>query len=66
MDSTGIYGAPRVQAALARNGTGTDQKTVAASMRRQGLEGIPPRRFRPLAPIGDTRVHTIPDLVAGI
>ncbi|MDQ0672745.1 putative transposase [Pseudarthrobacter siccitolerans] len=63
-DSTGIYGAPRVQAALARNGTGVDRKTVAASMRRQGLEGISPRRFRPVAPIGEARVHSIPDLVA--
>ena len=63
-DSTGIYGAPRVQAALARNGTGVDRKTVAASMRRQGLEGISPRRFRPVAPIGEVRVHSIQDLVA--
>src|SRR5688572_23652392 len=51
-DSNGIYGAPRIQAALARNGTGVDRKTVASSMRRQGLEGISPRRFRPVAPIG--------------
>lgn len=63
-DSTGIYGAPRVQAALARNGTGVDRKTVASSMRRQGLEGVSPRRFRPVAPIGEARVHSIPDLVA--
>ena len=33
-------------------------------MRRQGLEGISPRRFRPVAPIGQARVHSIPDLVA--
>ncbi len=63
-DSIGIYGAPRVRAALARNGTGVDRKTVAASMRRQGLEGISPRRFRPAAPIGEARVHSLPDLVA--
>jgi putative transposase len=63
-DSNGIYGAPRVRAALARNGTGVDRKTVAASMRRQGLEGISPRRFRPVSPIGEERVHSIPDLVA--
>jgi transposase InsO family protein len=62
-DSTGIYGAARVQAALARNGTGVDRKTVAASMRRQGLEGISPRRFRPVAPIGEAPVHSILDLV---
>jgi putative transposase len=63
-DSNGIYGAPRIQAALARKGTGVDRKTVASSMRRQGLEGISPRRFRPVAPIGEARVHSIPDLVA--
>lgn len=50
--------------ALARNGTGVDRKTVAASMRRQGLEGISPRRFRPIEPIGETRIHSVPDLVA--
>jgi putative transposase len=63
-DSNGIYGAPRIRAVLARNGTGVDRKTVASSMRRQGLEGISPRRFRPVAPIGEARVHSIPDLVA--
>jgi putative transposase len=62
--SYGTYGAPRIHAELARNGTGVDRKTVAASMRRQGLEGISPRRFRPVAPIGEVRVHSIPDLVA--
>jgi transposase InsO family protein len=62
--SYGTYGAPRIRAELARNGTGVDRKTVAVSMRRQGLEGISPRRFRPVAPIGETRVHSIPDLVA--
>lgn len=63
-DSYGIYGAPRIHAVLARTGTGVDRKTVASSMRRQGLEGISPRRFRPAAPIGEVRVHSIPDLVA--
>src|SRR6478736_8844756 len=62
--SCGTYGAPRIRAELARNGTAVDRKTVAASMRRQGLEGISPRRFRPVAPIGEVRVHSIPDLVA--
>lgn len=63
-ESYGTYGAPRIRAELVRNGTGVDRKTVAVSMRRQGLEGISPRRFRPVAPIGDERVHSIPDLVA--
>lgn len=31
-------------------------------MRRQGLEGIsPPRRFRPVARIGEAGVHSVPD-----
>jgi len=63
-ESYGTYGAPRIRAALARNGAGVDRKTVAASMRRQGLEGISPRRFRPVTPIGEAPVHSIPDLVA--
>lgn len=63
-ESYGTYGAPRIHAELVRNGTGVDRKTVAASMRRQSLEGISPRRFRPVAPIGAAPVHSIPDLVA--
>lgn len=39
-----------------------NRKTVAASMRRQGLEGISPRRFRPVTTIPGTRTHSIPDL----
>lgn len=64
VESHGTYGAPRIHAELARNGTGVDRKTVASSMRRQGLEGISPRRFRPVGPVGEARVHSIPDLVA--
>jgi putative transposase len=62
--SYGTYGAPRIHAELARNGTGVDRKTVAASLRRPSLEGISSRRFRPVAPIGEAPVHSIPDLVA--
>lgn len=47
-----------------QNGTGVDRKTVASSMCRQGVEGIVPRRFRSVTPLGDTRVHAIPDLIA--
>lgn len=38
-------------------------KTVAASMRRQGLEGISPRAFRPVTTIAGVRSHRIGDLV---
>jgi putative transposase len=44
-DSDGIYGAPRVQGRAGRKSTGVDRKTVASSMRRQGLEGISPPAF---------------------
>ena len=56
-DSEGVYGAPRV-AALRREGIPVDRKTVARSMRRQGLEGISPRRFRPVTTIREWRSIT--------
>lgn len=62
-ESHETYGAPRIRAALAGIGVGVDVKTVAASMRRQGLEGISPRKFKPVAPLGHVRAHSIPDLV---
>lgn len=52
----GVYGAPRIRAVLERWGHHHDVKTIAASMRRQGLEGLstrtwrrPPKDPRPLA-----------------
>ena len=48
VDSHKTYGYLRVHAQLRREGTRVNRKTVAASMRRQGLEGISPRRFRPV------------------
>ena len=58
-----VDGAPRITAALAREGLVVDQKTVAASMRRQGLEGISPRKWAPVTTIPGTATHAIPDLV---
>ena len=63
MESDEVYGAPRVTAQLGREGTGVNEKTVAASMRRQGLEGVSPRRFRPVTTIPGVATHHIPDLV---
>lgn len=61
--SDGVYGAPRVRAELAASGIHVDVKTVAASMRRQGLEGVSPRTFRPVTTIPGIPTHAILDLV---
>lgn len=57
------YGAPRVAAQLRRQGAACDKKTVAASMVRQGLEGISPRMFTPVTTIAGAPTHHIPDRV---
>lgn len=57
------YGAPRVAAQLAREGVAVDRKTVADSMRRQGIEGISPRKFQPVTTIQGVDAHHLPDLV---
>lgn len=62
-DSHETYGAPRVAAQLARQGMSADRKTVAASMARQGLEGVSPRMFTPVTTIPGADTHHIPDRV---
>lgn len=41
------YGSPRIASALAKRGIRVDKKTVAKSMKRQGLEAISTKGFRP-------------------
>lgn len=62
-ESDDVYGAPRVAAQMSREGVKVDKKTVAASMRRQGLEGISPRMFTPVTTIPGASTHRIPDQV---
>jgi putative transposase len=51
--SDGVYGAPRILADLRAAGQQVSRKTVAASLRRQGLAGICPRRFAPATTVVD-------------
>jgi len=61
--SDGVYGAPRILADLRAAGAAVSRKTVAASLRRQGLAGICPRRFAPATTIVDVDAPIPKDLV---
>jgi putative transposase len=58
-----VYGAPRILADLREDGEVISRKTVAASMRRQRLAGISPRRFTPVTTVVDLDAHRPIDLV---
>ncbi|MEU1287759.1 IS3 family transposase [Kitasatospora sp. NPDC005856] len=60
--SSGTYGAPRVHAALHRDGQRCGRRRVARLMRQAGLEGRH-RRPRQRTTIPDPRAGTRPDLV---
>jgi len=61
--SDGVYGAPRVLADLRAAGERVSRKTVAASLRRQRLAGISPRRFAPATTVVDLDAPVPADLV---
>jgi putative transposase len=61
--SDGVYGAPRILADLRADGQRVSRKTVAASLRRQGLAGISPRRFAPATTVVDLDAAVPKDLV---
>jgi putative transposase len=61
--SDGVYGAPRILADLRDGGETVSRKTVAASLRRQGLAGISPRRFAPATTVVDLDAVVPKDLV---
>jgi putative transposase len=62
-DSDGVYGTPRILADLRAAGETVSRKTVAASLRRQGLAGICPRRFAPATTVVDLDAARPKDLV---
>jgi transposase InsO family protein len=61
--SDGVYGTPRILANLRDDGETVSRKTVAASLRRQGLAGISPRTFAPATTIVDLDAPIPDDLV---
>jgi putative transposase len=62
--SDGVYGTPRILADLRAGGERVSRKTVAASLRRQGLAGISPRRFAPATTVVDLAAAVPQDLVS--
>ena len=62
-ESGGIYGCPRIHAALQAAGERVGRKRVARLMRELGIEGVTRRRFRTGTTRRDAKARPAPDLV---
>ena len=63
IESGGIYGCPRIHAALLAAGERVGRKRVARLMRELGIEGVTRRRFRTGTTKRDAGAKAAPDLV---
>ena len=63
IESGGIYGGPRIHAALLAEGERVSRKRVARLMRELGIEGVTRRRFKTGTTKRDARAKAAPDLV---
>jgi transposase InsO family protein len=58
-----VYGSPRITADLREQGEQVSAKTVAKLMRKNGITGISPRKFRPVTTLSGPDPRPLPDLV---
>ena len=63
IESGGIYGCPRIHAALLAGGERVGRKRVARLMRELGIEGVTRRRFKTGTTKRDAGARAAPDLV---
>ncbi len=63
IESDGIYGSPRIHAALRAGGERVGRKRVARLMRELGIEGVTRRRFKTGTTKRDAKARPAPDLV---
>lgn len=63
IESGGIYGCPRIHAALLAEGERVSHKRVARLMRELGIEGVTRRRFKTGTTKRDASARAAPDLV---
>ncbi len=63
VESGGVYGSPRIHAALLAERERVGRKRVARLMRELGIEGVTRRRFRRGTTLRDAKAKPAPDLV---